>query len=175
MDLISELRGAFASDAVWLTDLEPISGYDLASVDPKASTGGRGSANNGKVVVKEEFPNTNYGASSLNQIQTPTAAAAPTKRRPGPAPVAPAAATVNAIRIKGYWRDNPKSQNVVSELLKNLREKSTSFRFATKDPKGADILLSDEQILAITVQGPSEDLGFPFQITLPLAREIAIK
>jgi type IV pilus assembly protein PilM len=178
MDLISEVRGAFASDAVWLTDLEPISGYDIASIDSKASAGGRGGAINGKEVVKEEFSNTNYGTSSLNQIQMPTAAAAPTKRRPGPAPAAPAAATVNAIRIKGYWRDNPKSQNVVSELLKNLREKSTSFRFATKnpkDPKGADIVLSDEQILAITVQGPSEDLGLPFQITLPLAREIAIK
>jgi hypothetical protein len=81
----------------------------------------------------------------------------------------------NAIRIKGYWRDNPKSPNVVSELLKNLREKSTSFRFTIKDAKGGDVVLSDEQILAITVEGAPEDLGLPFQITLPLAREVAVK
>ena len=30
MDLLAEVRGAFASDAVWLTDLEPIHGYDAA-------------------------------------------------------------------------------------------------------------------------------------------------
>jgi hypothetical protein len=60
-------------------------------------------------------------------------------------------------------------------LLKNLREKSTGFRFTVKDAKGADIVLSDEQILAITVEGEPEEVGLPFQITLPLAREVAIK
>ena len=183
MDLLSDVRGAFASDAVWLTDLEPISGYDPANLDPKAPSGARAGASNGKEVIKQEFFNTAYGASSLNQI-APTAEAAALGKRPGQAPAsakrpgqapAPAVATANAIRIKGYWRDNPKNQNVVSELLKNLREKSTSFRFTTKDPKGADIALSDEQILSITVEGASEDLGLPFQITLPLAREVAVK
>lgn len=177
MDLIGEVRGAFASDAVWLTDFEPISGFDpAANQGPKASPGARGAAANGKEVVKQEFFNAPYGSSSLNDIK-PATEAAPQAKRPARAPAAApsAAATVNAVRIKGYWRDNPKSQNVVSELLKNLREKSTSFRFTIKDAKGADIALSDEQILAITVEGAPEDLGMPFQITLPLAREIAIK
>jgi type IV pilus assembly protein PilM len=177
MDLIGEVRGAFASDAVWLTDFEPISGFDpAANQGPKASPGARGAAANGKEVVKQEFFNAPYGSSSLNDIK-PATEAAPQAKRPARAPAAApsAATTVNAVRIKGYWRDNPKSQNVVSELLKNLREKSTSFRFTIKDAKGADIALSDEQILAITVEGAPEDLGMPFQITLPLAREIAIK
>jgi type IV pilus assembly protein PilM len=177
MDLIGEVRGAFASDAVWLTDFEPISGFDpAANQGPKASPGARGAAANGKEVVKQEFFNAPYGSSSLNDIK-PATEAAPQAKRPARAPAAApsAAATVNAVRIKGYWRDNPKSQNVVSELLKNLREKSTSFRFTIKDAKGADIALSDEQILAITVEGEPEDLGMPFQITLPLAREVAIK
>jgi type IV pilus assembly protein PilM len=177
MDLIGEVRGAFASDAVWLTDFEPISGFDpAANQGPKASPGARGAAANGKEVVKQEFFNAPYGSSSLNDIK-PATEAAPQAKRPARAPAAApsAATTVNAVRIKGYWRDNPKSQNVVSELLKNLREKSTSFRFTIKDAKGADIALSDEQILAITVEGAPEDLGMPFQITLPLAREVAIK
>jgi type IV pilus assembly protein PilM len=174
MDLISEARGAFASDAVWLTDFEPISGYDPSkNVGAKATPGTRNSAGNGKEVVKQEFFNTPYGASSLNEIRPDAESAAPAKR-PGQAP-APAVATANAVRIKGYWRDNPKSQNLVSELLKNLREKSTGFRFTVKDAKGADIVLSDEQILAITVEGEPEEVGLPFQITLPLAREVAIK
>jgi type IV pilus assembly protein PilM len=174
MDLISEARGAFASDAVWLTDFEPISGYDPSkNVGAKATPGTRNSAGNGKEVVKQEFFNTPHGASSLNEIRPDAESAAPAKR-PGQAP-APAVATANAVRIKGYWRDNPKSQNLVSELLKNLREKSTGFRFTVKDAKGADIVLSDEQILAITVEGEPEEVGLPFQITLPLAREVAIK
>lgn len=174
MDLISEVRGAFASDAVWLTDFEPISGYDPSkNLGPKAAPGSRDSARNGKEIVKQEFFNTPYGASSINEIRPDAETAAPA-RRPGQAPT-PAAATANAVRIKGYWRDNPKSQNLVSELLKNLREKSTGFRFTVKDAKGADVALSDEQILAITVEGEPDDIGLPFQITLPLAREIAIK
>ena len=168
MDLISEVRGAFASDAVWLTDFEPVSGFNAAkALGPKLAPGARDS--NGQGVVKQEFFNNTYGTSSLNDIRPD--ASAPAARRPGPAQ----AATANAVRIKGFWRENPKSQNLVSELLKNLREKSTGFRFTVKDAKGADVALSDEQIMAITVEGEPGDLGLPFQITLPLAREIAIK
>ena len=178
IDVIAEVREAFASDAVWLTDFEPISGYDpMANQSPKAAPGARGAVANGKEVVKQEFFNTAYGASSVNDVK-PATEAAPQAKRParGAAAAAPAAAaTVNAVRIKGYWLANPKSQNLVSDLLKNLREKSTSFRFTVKDAKGAETALSDEQILAITVEGEPGDLGLPFQVTLPLAREIAIK
>lgn len=170
MDLISEVRGAFASDAVWLTDFEPISGFNpTKTLGPKLAPGTRD--NNGQEAVKLEFFNNSYGTTSLNDIRSDANAGAP--KRPGAAPGA--APTANAVRIKGFWRENPKSQNLVSELLKNLREKSTGFRFTFKDPKGADVTLSDEQILAITVEGEPGDLGFPFQIILPLAREIAIK
>ena len=97
------------------------------------------------------------------------------KRGAPPKPLPTLVVTANAVRIKGFWRENPKSQNVVSELLKNLRDKSSSFRFTVKDAKGADVVLSDEQILDITVTGKAGDLGLEFEITLPLAREVAIK
>jgi hypothetical protein len=169
MDLISEVRGAFASDAVWLTDFEPISGFNPAkALGTKSAPGDRGS--NGQEVVKQDFFSNAYGSSSLNDIRSD---ASPAPKRPN-APAA-ASATANAIRIKGFWRENPKSQNLVSELLKNLREQSSGFRFTAKDAKGAEVALSDEQILAITVEGKPRDLGFPFQIILPLAREIPIK
>jgi type IV pilus assembly protein PilM len=176
MDLLAELRGAFASDAVWLTDFEPIPGYDpLLAKDPKAPAN---KSQNGASVIKPDFSNTAYGASSLADIRLekpqpqapPRGRAAKAAASPqGPQP------TANAVRIKGFWRENPKSQNVVSELLKNLREKSTGFRFTAKNPAGADTVLSDEQILDITVTGKPGELGLPFEITLPLAREVAIK
>ncbi len=172
MDLLAEVRGAFASDAVWLTDLEPVHGYDSAkALGPKTA---QRKEKNGTSVVKPEFSTSQFDKSALVdiKIQEP----APTGRRPAQqVQAAPPAVTANAVRIKGFWRENPKSQNVVSELLKNLRDKSTHFRFAAKDANGADVTLSDDQILDITVTGAPGELGLPFEITLPLAREVAIK
>ena len=175
MDLLAELRGAFASDAVWLTDFEPIQAYD-----PAAASGPRTPANtvpNGKSVIKSDFMTARYGSSSLIEMreEAPVAPKPQKGKRKQAAPVIPSAPAVNAVRIKGFWRENPQSQNVVSVLLKKLRENSTSFRFTIKGPNGADMNLSDEQILDITVTGNPGELGLPFVITLPLAREVAIK
>jgi len=169
MDLLAEVRGAFASDAVWLTDLEPLYGYDPLATGVKAS-GDKSVAKlqNGKSVVKAEFPTATYGISSLADMRVEAPAQ-------GKKPVASSAVSANAVRIRGFWRETPKSQNIVSELLKNLRDKSTNFRFKIKDAKGAEIVLSDDRILDITVAGKPGELGLPFEITLPLAREVVIK
>ncbi len=170
MDLLAEVRGAFASDAVWITDLEPLSGYEPPAAGSKAPGGGSDtSSKTGKSIIKAEFLTAAYGTSPLNDIKVESAAPAPGKK-----PGAAMAATANAVRIKGFWRETPKSQNIVSELLKNLRDKSTSFRFKIKDAKG-DIVLSDDRIMDISVVGKPGELGLPFVITLPLAREVVIK
>jgi type IV pilus assembly protein PilM len=169
MDLLAELRQAFASDAVWLTDFEPIQGYDPFMKQSAEAPAGKKAAN-GRSVVKPDFANAKFGVSSLADIRVE----APQPQR-GKAAPPPAAATANALRIKGFWRENPRSQNVVSVLLNHLREKPGSFRFTVKDSNGADVVLSDEQILDITVTGKPGELGLPFEITLPLAREVAIK
>ncbi|MEO5713845.1 MAG: Amuc_1101 family PilM-like pilus complex protein [Luteolibacter sp.] len=177
MDVISELRGAFASDAVWLTDFEPLNGYDPAlaakrSGAPKPEA----KAQNGKPVVRPEFPTAAYGTSALAELKAEETTQSAPPKRPGQAAAAPSGgATANAVHIKGFWRETPKSQNVVSELLKNLRDKSSCFRFTYKDEKGADVVLTDDRILDITVTGKPGELGLPFEITLPLSREIAIK
>ena len=169
MDLLAELRGAFASDAVWLTDLEPLNGYNPLMQQPAEPAGRR--VQNGRPVVKPDFISTRFGASSLADIKIET----PQQQRPGQPPPRPAEITANALRIKGFWRENPRRQNAVSILLNNLREKSRGFRFKAKGPNGPEVVLSDEQILDITVTGKAGELGLPFEITLPLAREVAIK
>jgi type IV pilus assembly protein PilM len=169
MDLLSELRGAFASDSVWLTDLEPIHGFDptlpvvkspTGKVDPKTESG--------KSVVRADFANTAYGNSSLADINVD-------KPAEGKKAAVPVALTADAVKIRGYWRKNPKGQNVVSDLVKNLREKSTFFQFNIKGPKGEDVVLADNRILEITVDGKEGELGMPFVITLPLARKVEVK
>ena len=167
MDVLAELRGAFASDAVWITDFEPLHAYDPLAAGPRGAKS-EARALNGKSVIKNEFVSTAYGQTSLVDLK-PEQAAAPQGNKPGAVAV-----TANAVRIKGFWRTGT-SQNVVSELLKTLREKSSTFRFKVKDPKGADIVLSDDRLLDISVVGKPGELGLPFEITLPLVREIPIK
>ena len=168
LDVIAEIRGAFASDAVWLTDFEPLSGYDPAPADAKP-TGGKpdGKVQSGKSVIKTDFGSASYGTSSLVDIKVDDTSQVPGKKGGS------GAVTANAVRIKGFWRTST-SQNVVSDLLKNLREKSSTFRFKTKDGKG-ETVLTDPQIMDITVVAKPGELGLPFEITLPLAREIEIK
>ncbi len=171
MDLLGEIRGAFASDAVWITDLEPLEGYNPMA-DATAAGAGGAKTKSGKSIVKAEFATAAYGSSSLTDIKIEEAPQQGGKN----AQAAPAKqVTANAIRIKGFWRENPKSANVVSELLKNLRDKSKCFKFKAKNPKGEEITLPDERILEVTAEGKSGELGFPFEMTLPLDREIVIK
>ncbi len=192
MDLLAEVRGAFASDAVWLVNLEPISDYDPAKALIPPADGKP--VQNGKPVIKPDFFATPYNSSSLAEGKTEQPQPTPPPPKPsggknknnGPAAAPVAAAppeiTANAIQIKGFWRENPKSQNLVSELLKQLSENSVSFKFTIPDPKNPKktINLVDDQnlskIMSITsVTAKTGDLAQPFEITLPLAREVIIK
>lgn len=173
VDLISELSGGFASDAVWLTDFDPLVGYNPLA-EKVTGTAGTTDAKNpsGTSLIKADFDKTVYGASSLAEMK----AEEDESSTPGRKIAAPKALSVNAIRIKGFWRQTPKGGNVVSDLLKNLREHSTYFSFKVKDAKGVEVPLRDDQVLgAMTSAGKVGELGLSFEITLPLAKEVVIK
>ncbi len=173
LDLLAEVRGAFASDAVWLTDFEPLVGYDPLEQGAKSATGRSDAKDlNGQSVVKTEMVAAAYGTSMLTEFRN-EGSPQPVRGKKGAS--AATGPTANAIRIRGYWRESPKSQNIVSELVKNLRDKSSSFLFKVKDAKNNEVVLSDDRILDVSVVGKGGDLGWPFVITLPLAREVTIK
>jgi len=166
LDLLSEVRGAFASDSVWITDFEPLIGYDPLASDPKMP--------NGRPAVKNDFAAVPYGASALSESRVEEPAKG--KKAKKGEPVADSSGTINAIRIKGFWRANAKNQNVVSDLFKNLKDKPDgSFSFSAKGAKGSTVPLKDEQILKVSLTGEEGALAFPFEITLPLARPVAAK
>ncbi len=172
-DLLFELRNALASDAVWITDLEPIANYDPSATgaatpnarpDPKFKSG--------NPLVKNEFTNINYGASALNDVKVEMPATGSKKAATTAAP----AAKANAIRVRGFWRQSPKGQGLVSELFKSLQEKSTKFNFQMKDAKGQLVPIPDSKLLKdITVSGDEGEIGLPFEVTIPLAREVSVK
>ncbi len=175
-DLLSELTGALASDAVWITDLEPLSGFNPLVEETKAPATGAQAAN-GHSVVKPDFYSGVYGSSGLMEVRSEPVVEATKEPRPQAA-AASSSLTADAVRIHGYWRENPDSQNVVSRLLKRLRDKPGSFRFSATGADGKTVPLKDEQILKITLKPASSEKGelaFPFEITLPLSRKVSIK
>lgn len=168
-DLIEELNGAFAGDSLWLTEMSPLYDYNplaqQATGVPKPGL---------RPVVKPDFASGQSTGSSVSEPAPPPGAGNKPNNKPNQPKAAPAA---NAILIRGFWRENAQTQNIVSDRLKRLRENSTAFRFTAKEPNGKEVPLSDEQIiLKLSSSADSEgDLAFPFEITLPLARPVAVR
>jgi type IV pilus assembly protein PilM len=164
-DLLAELRGAFASDSVWITEMNPL--YDYNPIAPAEAGAPRVAV---RPVVKPDFASNANNVSALADPPAPTPAQGGNQAKP-------ADPTANAIQIKGFWRDNPRSLNIVSDILTRLRENSKSFRFTAKGPNGKDIPLSDEQIIKRLSSGGDQegDLAFPFEITLPLAHPVKVR
>jgi len=165
IDVINELSGAFASDVLWLVDFEPLHGFKPKADEPKSP---------GTSVVRANFPATTFGASPLVNIQIAVPERPQGKRPDQTGPTPP---TINAVRITGYWRENPRGQNVVSEIVREIRERSTMFRFSTTDSRGKETPLDEQEIITElqSVAQNEGDLANRFQIILPLAREIAIR
>ncbi len=181
-NLINEVREAFASDSVWLTELSPIYGYN--PIPPK--DGPVPPISPAQQVIPRNFANNAAVAASL--IATPPVVEEKSQDKEKPKDKDKQKAepkyVANAIMVRGFWRDNPRSQNVVSDLLKNLRDNSTVFKFTVKEGKARggnnhsdtkEIQLSDEQLLKPSAAGGEDDLGFPFELILPLAEPVAVK
>jgi type IV pilus assembly protein PilM len=179
-NVISEVNEAFANDSVWLTELSPIYGFN--PIPPKDAAA---PVTAPQQVIPRSFANNASGAASLITIPSVVEEEVTKGKLKNKGKSAPKF-EANAIMIRGYWRENSLSQNVVSELLKNLRENSTVFKFTiteanakpgkkAKDSKAKEIYLSDEQLLKPSAAGGNDDLGFPFELILPLANPVAVK
>lgn len=184
LGVLNALRSHFASEFVWVTDLEPLANYDVTLPnDPKSK--------NGDSVVNSTFTgSSNYGVSMLAAVK---AAAPAAQKGKSPAPKAGAKSStdeasvpmINAIRVKGLWRENPDSHNAVNKLIKSLRDsKSPYFSFTMKAPAeknsksataNAYVDLKDEQITKLLQVRVDDDgnYAWPFELIIPLARPIS--
>lgn len=169
LELLQELKAGFASDAVWITDLEPLHNYSALAGEDKSKAG--------KSVVRGEFATNQYGSTGLESIKVDV----PQVKGKKPDPKAPEPTpTANAVRIRGFWRDNPRSANIVYDLLKRLRAEPQHFTFQAVEtpPKGKPMTvdLKDEQIVKKLESAPAEeDFAAPFELVIPLSREVPVK
>lgn len=167
LDALQELRAGLASDAVWITDFEPLHNYDPF-----------GGPKSGKSVVRGEFASAGYGTSGLEAIKVdvPLVRGRPDPKAPEPV------ATANAIRIKGFWRANDRNSNVVLDLLKRLRDTPEHFSFTGypvdeqgKKAKEPVELQEKELVKELQADPAEEDFAAPFELVIPLSREVPIK
>lgn len=169
LDALQELKAGFASDAVWITDFEPLHNYDPLAGEDKSKAG--------RSVVRSEFPASQYGAPGLEAIKVDVPLV---RGKPDPKAVAPTP-TANAVRIKGFWRANPRNGNVVYDLLKRLRAKPEHFKFQgipldDKKRPLPPVELEDSQVVKQLESAPAaEDFAAPFELIIPLSREVPIK
>lgn len=171
LDALQELRAGFASDAVWITDFEPLHNYD--------PFGGAEKSKAGRAVVRSEFASAQYGTSGLEAIKVDV----PVVKGKKPDPKAPEpVATANAIRIKGFWRANDRNSNIVYDLLKRLRAKPEHFSFTGypvdeqgKKAKEPVELQEKEIVKSLQADPAEEDFAAPFELVIPLSREVPIK
>jgi len=169
IDLLEELKEGMASDALWVVDFEPLVGFDpLAKVESK-----------GKIklpkVVRDDFEKAPYGTSSLLKISVPRPVQTKGRPRRGQT-AAPKLPEINAVLVRGLWRQNADGAKVVNKALEKMRENSQYFRFTVIDAKGQELELSDEQII-ISNKTTSEqgEFALPFEMILPLARSVPFK
>jgi hypothetical protein len=105
----------------------------------------------------------------------------PKGKKPDPKAAEPVP-TANAVRIKGFWRANDRNSNIVYDLLKRLRANPEHFSFTgyPVDEQGKKakepVELQEKEIVKELQADPAEeDFAAPFELVIPLSREVPIK
>ena len=159
--LINELKDHFASTSVWITDFEPLVGYQKGDIE------------SGSTRVRVNFPATTYGMSSLDtsrrddleEMEDP-------RRRSNQVQKAPA---INAIRIRGFWRDSELDHNAVNKIVDRIRESKDGVFNLQIETAGKTEAMKDDEILAtFTTAIPDMDLAATFTMILPLRKELPL-
>lgn len=188
MDVLVELKTRMAHDSVWVVDFEPLVGYDPSSPQgagsapaaPAAAPTASPPKVAGTPVVAKSFGTTGYSISSLALPLESAAPAAvvnpgPRGRRPVDAgkSVAP---MINAVHIRGLWRDNTDGPNVVYKLLENLRGGENSMFNFNPMVDGKPVPLTDEQIIRqLQTSRKDGELAWSFELVLPLAEPMPLQ
>ena len=149
LDILNSLSANFAHDAVWVTSMAPMVNFD--PTNPNA---------NGSSLISEGFSKNTYGSSAMAQLR-----------------VGDAEPRINAVRIKGFWRQNPESEQVVYKLVRNLRENATDVFTFKVNQNGEETELKDTNIIrSITASAAAdnEDYAFPFELVLPLKETVKV-
>ncbi|GAA5495653.1 cell division protein FtsA [Rubritalea halochordaticola] len=165
---INEVKTNFADPYVWVVDFDPIVNYSPDEVKDGEVTG--------RSAIKDDFPKTESGKSSMASI----ALAEPefdSKGRRNRDYVAP---MINAVRIKGLWRGQNGSSKVNSMAEKfNQESEYFTFTMEVKDGergnKTKTITLPTNKVVVENQTSLNDNYAAPFTVILPLKQPIPLK
>ena len=148
---LESLREFFSSEVIWLNSIEDIIDYDFKAPVEEGEFPG-------SVYVKNNFMNVEYGSSSIT-AEPQTTSRGKSKKQ-----------FVNVVKVTGYWRENPASQQAVFNILDKIKKaKDSPFTFAIGGKE-----LDDNQVLQIQSAIPPGEFKADFTMVLPLKTPIEI-
>lgn len=162
---LSDIKKYFAHSELWIIEMEPVVNFDpmVKEGEDKTIT----------TIVAGKIDRTPYNTTSI----TPPKTAPKTigkKNLPNPEYVA---STINAIKIRGYWRSE--NNGLVLTQLQELIDKSDFFGKEISRKSGntmTQVTLTDPEIVIENATSPANDkLGAPFTIIIPLNKPIILE
>ncbi len=147
---LDEVRALFSSEYLWLESVEDLVDYVPVDLGEEKITDAS--------LVVDNFDTLSYGETSLKTFAKSTTRGKAKEHQ------------INAIKVTGYWRDNPKGQNIVYTILEDMKKLEASSFIFEMDGKALD----DNQILAIQSTMKSEEYKAPFTVILPLKETITL-
>jgi type IV pilus assembly protein PilM len=148
--ILNRLNSYFASDVLWITDVEPMKGEE----SPVPSMVGTSTASRGAAAAAAE-----PGAEGGEEAETP-----------GGEPKPPANAITN-LRIRGLWRGLPDNPNAGQDEIRKIVEKMRQDADSPFDVESLD--LNKKQSVDIAGLSP-EQYASGFTIRLPLKKPLPL-
>ncbi|GEM_PF-3016210 len=111
LNILSDLSKTMAHDEVWVTTISGLTNYNLSDKDYKP-------------YILDNYPEAGYGVSIKQALKKAESSASKKGLSGRRNKVQTVENLINAIVVKGFWRDNDKAHNVVYDLLDQIRASS---------------------------------------------------
>lgn len=153
VNVLHDLGKSFASDSVWLTDIDPVVGFK-----PSATA----ATNTSQSVIIDDFTAASYGSSAVAKLKVAVESKPRGRGRSRSAQPASATPMVNAVRIKGLWRGGANGYRNVYKLITQLRADSEFF----------DVPKQENLSISLADKLEEGEYAAAFEITIPLKEPI---
>lgn len=164
VEIVNKTKDYFASTDVWITDFEPVTGYQVGEFDTATT------------LIREGFATASYGTPAF---EPPRASSGEEEtRRPARRGSTPTPSGINAIRITGYWKDSPRAvTDVVDKIMADHDSADAIFNLTKAAERGSEAKpLTEGEIFPVkrTTIGNPNELAEKFVMILPLKNPIPI-
>ena len=156
--LIAQTAELFKSDQIWISDFGLVANHSFVEGEPA-----------GLDVIDDDLKDI-QGVRSFVKVKNEETTNTRSRRNR-------TEYTINAVKIKGFWLDNPKSQNIVIDLLGEIEAECQDLKVSiTGKRKKEDIPLENSQMISY-LENPTvnpDQHSWAFELIIPLKTELPL-